>query len=101
MDCSPPGFSFHGILYARILEWVATSSSKGSSPLRDKLMFLMPPALAADSVSLEPPGKALCSTVVNKDFGVQQSESWFCHLIVKRFGKNHLSLVSLSLSNWC
>ena len=24
MDCSPPGFSVHGILQARILEWVAT-----------------------------------------------------------------------------
>ena len=23
MDGSPPGFSFHGILQARILEWVA------------------------------------------------------------------------------
>ena len=31
MDCSPPGFSVHGILQARILEWVATSFSRGSS----------------------------------------------------------------------
>ena len=30
-DCSPPGFSVHGTLKARILEWVATSSSRGSS----------------------------------------------------------------------
>jgi len=29
MDCSPPGFSVHGILQARILEWVAVSYSKG------------------------------------------------------------------------
>ena len=28
MDCSPPGSSVHGILQARILEWVAISSSK-------------------------------------------------------------------------
>ena len=27
MDCSPPGFSVHGILQARILEWVAMPSS--------------------------------------------------------------------------
>ena len=26
MDCSLPGFSIHGILQARILVWVATSS---------------------------------------------------------------------------
>ena len=31
MDCSPPGFSVHGILQARILEWVAMTSSRGSS----------------------------------------------------------------------
>ena len=28
MDCSPPGSSVHGILQARILEWVAMSSSR-------------------------------------------------------------------------
>ena len=31
MDCSPPGSSVHGILQAKILEWVAMSSSKASS----------------------------------------------------------------------
>ena len=31
MDYSPPGSSVHGILQARILEWVAISSSRGSS----------------------------------------------------------------------
>ena len=31
MDCSPRGSSVHGILRARILEWVAIPSSKGSS----------------------------------------------------------------------
>ena len=31
MDCSPPGFSVHGILQARILECVAISFSRGSS----------------------------------------------------------------------
>ena len=36
MDCSPPGPSIHGILQARILEWVAISFSKGSSQPRDR-----------------------------------------------------------------
>ena len=31
MDCSLPGFSVHGILQARILEWLAMPSSRGSS----------------------------------------------------------------------
>ena len=35
-DCSPPGSSVSGILQARILLWVAMSSSKGSSQPRDK-----------------------------------------------------------------
>ena len=36
MDCSPPGSSVHGILQARILEWVAMPSSRGSSQPRDQ-----------------------------------------------------------------
>ena len=36
MDCSPPGSSVHGISQARILEWGAISSSRGSSPPRDQ-----------------------------------------------------------------
>ena len=35
MDCSPPGFSVHGIFLARILEWVAISYSRASSQSRD------------------------------------------------------------------
>ena len=35
MGCSLPGSSVHGILPARILEWVAISSSWGSSQPRD------------------------------------------------------------------
>ena len=31
MDCSPPGSSVHGVLQARILEWVAIPFSRGSS----------------------------------------------------------------------
>ena len=36
VDCSPPGSSIHGILQARILEWVAISFSRGSSQPRDR-----------------------------------------------------------------
>ena len=35
MDCSPPGSSIHGIFQARVLEWVASSFSRGSSRPRD------------------------------------------------------------------
>ena len=46
LDCSPPGSSVHGILQARILEWDAMPSSRGSSPPRDWTSSLMSPALA-------------------------------------------------------
>ena len=36
MDCSLPGSSVHGIFRARILEWVAISFSRRSSPPRDQ-----------------------------------------------------------------
>ena len=44
MECSLPGSSVHGILQARILEWVAMPSSRGSSRWNPSLLHL--PALA-------------------------------------------------------
>ena len=55
MDCSPPGSSVQGVLQARILQWVAMPSSRGSSQLRD---WTQSPTLQADSLPSEPPGKA-------------------------------------------
>ena len=54
MDYSQPGSSVHGILQARILEWVATYSP-GDHP--DAGIEPGSPALQADSLSSEPPGK--------------------------------------------
>ena len=47
MDCSPAGFSVHGISQARILEWVSISFSRGSSRPSDPihLMSFESPAL--------------------------------------------------------
>ena len=36
VDCNPQGFSVHGIFQARILQWVAMPSSRGSSQPRDQ-----------------------------------------------------------------
>ena len=49
MDCSQPGSSVHGILQARILEWVDISSSRGSFLSGDGTRS---PALQADSLPL-------------------------------------------------
>jgi len=40
VNCSLPGSSVHGILQARILEWVAMPSSRGSPDLGIELKFL-------------------------------------------------------------
>ena len=42
MGCSPPGSSVHGILQARMLEWVAMPSSRGFSPPRDRTHISSP-----------------------------------------------------------
>ena len=46
MDCSPPGFSVHGIFPARILEWFAISFSRESSWGEIKPISLGSPTLA-------------------------------------------------------
>ena len=46
MDYSPLGSSVHGIFWARLLEWFASSSSRGSSPSRDQ-------ALVSESLGLQ------------------------------------------------
>ena len=61
MDCSPPGFSVHGILLARILEWVAISFFQGISPTQGSHLHLS--CLShwqASSLSLVLPGKPTC-----------------------------------------
>ena len=61
VDCSPTGSTVHGILQARILEWVAISFSRGSSrprDLPDPGIEPRSPTLQADALTSEPPGKS-------------------------------------------
>ena len=58
MDCSPPGASVHGILQERILEKVAISFSRGSSPTQwSNLRLLHLLHWQVDSLFLAPLGK--------------------------------------------
>ena len=54
MDCSLPDSCVHGIFQARILEWVAISFSRD---LPDPEIEPRSPALEADALTSEPPGK--------------------------------------------
>ena len=56
MDCSPTVSSVHGILQARLLEWDASSFSRGSSRPRIEPGS---PTLQADCLPYEPPGKPM------------------------------------------
>ena len=61
MDCSLPHSSVHGILQARILEWVAVPFSKGPSSPRDRTQVF---CMQADSLPSEPTGKPFTVSVV-------------------------------------
>ena len=52
MDCSLPGSSVHGILQARILEWVASPFSRGCSQPRDQTQVSH---IAGGFFTVEPP----------------------------------------------
>ena len=76
MDCSPPGSSVHGILQARILEWVAISFSRGSSQPRDRSRV----SCIADGVfAIGPPGKPSWS-VLSVYLWLYRGEIWVCFI---------------------
>ena len=62
MNCSPPGSSIHGILQARVPEWVAIPFSRGSSRPKS-------PTLQTDSLPSEPQGNAESDRKRPKRFG--------------------------------
>ena len=81
VDCSLSGFSVHGILQARILEWATMPSSRGSSQPKyqpTSLMGSLPPA---------PPGKPSLgyhSCFLNiKWFCVQSFIQWFNYFSIQ------------------
>ena len=68
IDCSPPGSSICGILQARILEWVAMTSSRGSSPTQGSnpsLLHLL--HWQVSSLPLAPPEKPIITVPVLKE----------------------------------
>ena len=59
MNCSPPGSSVYGIFQAKILEWVAISSSGDLPDPGIGPGSLASPALAGGFFTVEPPGKPM------------------------------------------
>ena len=71
LDCGLPGSSVHGISQARILERVAIPFS---GDLPDPGIEPGPPALQADTLTSEPPGKPMYLKWVILDFGINLEE---------------------------
>ena len=97
MDCSPPGSSVHGILQARILEWVAMPSSSGSSRPRDQTQVSFP-ALGGrfftTSVTREAP-----ALLVTLSSGVIKDE-WTFILIPQSFLIIFLNFLKMMFAIW-
>ena len=100
-DSSPPGSSVHGVLQARILEWVAVSFSRG---LPNPGIKLKSPAPAGGFFATEPPGKPLTGLepllgILNLCFSFWYT-SWFftgliyCFIL---FGAIYFSFTHFSL----
>ena len=73
MDCSLPGSYVHGILQARILEWVAVPFSRGSFQPRDQTQV----SHIADSLLSEPPGKPNSSICYDKNKFILEKNTTF------------------------
>ena len=57
--CSLPGSPVHGILQARIPEWVTIPPSRGSSQPRDQMFISSIPCIVVRFFTTEPPGKPI------------------------------------------
>ena len=67
MDCSPPGFSVHGIFQARILERLPFPPPRDLPDPGMEPTYLSPPALADGFFTPAPPGKS--SSAGQSDLG--------------------------------
>ena len=79
MDSSLPDSSVHGILQARILEWVAIFYSRKPFWLRDWTCVLPLLHWQAGSSPLAPPGKPSNVLEKRKFHVVPKIKTWICH----------------------
>ena len=68
VDCSLPGSSVHGILQARILEWVAIPFSRGSSQPRDQTLISYVSSLAGRFFTTSATWEDIGSSIKHSNF---------------------------------
>ena len=92
--CDPMNYTVHGILQARMLEWVAVAFSRGSSQPRDWTQI---PCIAGRFFTSEPPGKPkslsmivnrnqMCNSAKRRGIGSRSYEFISCFLCSKYLG---------------
>ena len=75
--CDPMDHTVHGILQARILEWVAYHFSRGSSQPRNRTKVSIP-ALQVDSLPAELSGNPIVILIPNKSIYSQKCRGEIC-----------------------
>ena len=100
MDCSLPGSSIHGILQVRILEWIAISSSRGSSRPRDwSFISYIYLHWQVGSLPLASPGKNITIYECTKltYFHVKCKQYYISNTLQQRLGKGWIYFPGLWL----
>ena len=93
VDCSPPGSPVQGILQARILEWVAVPSCRGSCQTRDQTQVFCGSCIVGGFFTTEPPGKPVL-------YIVQPYHMIYYFIFLKTFLEKHGELDKFWSCRW-
>ena len=105
MDCIPPGSSVHGISQARIMEWGAISSSRGSPNPGIEPASPVSPALQTDSLPSEPSGKPFTMytsikwCIWSDIYNHQSNDDWFDIYISNHYNA-HFKCLKILFDNY-
>ena len=92
MDCSPPSSSVHGILQARILEWVAISFSRD---LPDPGIEPRSSTLQVDVLTSAPKVKR-----IQYDQTSFRTNVKWTHIVMKYNRRNKIYKINLTVRKW-
>ena len=99
-DYSLPGFSVHGISPARILDWVAISSSKGSSQPRDQTQVSWVSCIGR-FFTTEPSGKPCTHTLTYVEIRITRKADLSVYYLLKKywFSWQYILCIILHIAN--
>ena len=98
--CSLPASSVHGLLQARIQEWDAMPSSRGSSWPRDQTRTSCASQLAGRFFTAEPPRKPILSTRHAETGKTQSLPLWSLYILLGYLHINKSGMKWLQIQNF-